>query len=285
MNIVLLKNKLAFIKQDTGLKRDTTDKYYTKPYIVEECKVQIQRHINIKTSDLIVEPSAGNGSFIKMIKELSNNYKFYDLVPENNEIIQQDFLLLDINKIIEPNKKIHVIGNPPFGRQSSLAMQFIKKSCTFADTISFILPKSFKKESYKKNFNDYFHLVYENDLPKNSFSVNGKDRDVPCVFQIWKKQKDKRTKPDKQEPKNFKFVSKTEPHDIAFRRIGFYAGRIDKQTEDKSETSHYFIKFTNNKSIIDNMKALEKIKFDFNNTVGAKSISKQEMITEFNKFL
>jgi len=289
-NILSIKNKKiskkeTTIKQDTGLKRDTTDKYYTKLDIVEDCKVQIEKHINIKKNDLIIEPSAGNGSFIKIIKELTKNHKFYDLIPENKEIIKQDFLLLDVDKVIEPYKKIHIIGNPPFGRQSSLAIQFIKKCCEFANTISFILPKSFKKDSNKAKFDKFFHLIYEKDLPENSFSVNGDDCDVPCVFQIWKKKKTERIIPDKIEPKNFKFVDKTEHHDISFRRVGVYAGKIDKETDDKSIQSHYFIKFTNNKSVNDNIKLLEKINFDFNNTVGPKSISKQELIKEFNKYI
>ena len=66
------------IKQDKGLKRDTIDKYYTKINVVEECKTEIIKYINIGENDLIIEPSAGNGSFIKIIKELSRNYKFYD---------------------------------------------------------------------------------------------------------------------------------------------------------------------------------------------------------------
>lgn len=289
-NIISIKNKKmskkdTITKQNTGLKRDTIDKYYTKLDIVENCKVQIENHINIKKNDLIIEPSAGNGSFIKIIKELTKNYKFYDLIPENKEIIKQNFLLLNIDKIIEPYKKIHIIGNPPFGRQSSLAIQFIKKCCEFANTISFILPKSFKKDSNKAKFDKFFHLIYEKDLPENSFSVNGKDCDVPCVFQIWKKKKTERIIPDKIEPKNFKFVNKTEYHDISFRRVGVYAGKIDKKMDDKSIQSHYFIKFTNNKSVNDNIKLLEKINFDFNNTVGPKSISKQELIKEFNKYI
>lgn len=276
-------NKL--IKQNTGLKRNTTDKFYTKLEIVEVCKIRIEKYINIKGNDLIIEPSAGNGSFITIIKKLSNNYKFYDLIPENKEIIKQDFLTLEIGEIIESYKKIHIIGNPPFGRQSSLAIQFIKKCCQFADTISFILPKSFKKESNKEKFGKFFHLVYEYDLPENSFIVNGNECDVPCVFQIWKKKKTERIKHDKLEPTNFKFVDKTESHDISFRRVGVYAGKIDKETSDKSIQSHYFIKFTNNKSINVNIKLLEKINFDFNNTVGPKSISKQELIKEFNKYI
>lgn len=278
-------SKETTIKQDTGLKRDTTDKYYTKLDIVEDCKVEIEKYINIKENDLIIEPSAGNGSFIKIIKELTKNHIFYDLIPENKEIKKQDFLLLDVNKIIEPYKKIHIIGNPPFGRQSSLAIQFIKKCCEFADTISFILPKSFKKDSNKAKFDKFFHLIYEKDLPENSFIVNGNNCDVPCVFQIWKKKKTERIIPNKIEPKNFKFVDKTEHPDISFRRVGVYAGKIDKNIDDKSIQSHYFIKFTNNNTVNDNIKLLEKINFDFNNTVGPKSISKQELIKEFNKYI
>ena len=71
--------------------------------------------------------------------------------------------------------KIHVIGNPPFGRQASFAIKFIKLCCEFATTISFILPKSFKKTSMQKHFSINYHLIYENDLPDNSFLVNNKD--------------------------------------------------------------------------------------------------------------
>lgn len=272
-------------KQDTGLKRDTTDKYYTKNDIVEICKKEIKKYLKIKKNDIIIEPSAGNGSFINMIKDLTNNYYFYDIIPENDKIIKQDFLTFNYTKIKVNNNKIHIIGNPPFGRQSSLAIQFIKKCCEFADSISFILPKSFKKESNKAKFDLFYHLICEIDLPENSFTVNNKDCDVPCVFQIWEKQNISRRKPEKLEPTNFKFVDKEEKHDISFRRVGVYAGNIDKNTKDKSFQSHYFIKFTNNKSVEENIKLLEKIKFDFNNTVGPKSISKQELIKEFNKYI
>ena len=86
-----MNKKNIVIIQNTGLKRDTIDKYYTNPEIVMDCKVHIQKYINIGENDLIIEPSAGNGSFIKIIKELSKNYKFYDLLPENKEIVKQDF--------------------------------------------------------------------------------------------------------------------------------------------------------------------------------------------------
>jgi len=270
-------------KQNKGLKRNTIDKYYTKPSIVEQCIELVKKYINISYDDLIIEPSAGNGSFIENIKKISTNYVFYDLEPEHDEIYKQDFLELDYKKL--KYKNIHIIGNPPFGRQSTLAIKFIKKCCLFSNSISFILPKSFKKNSMKKYFDKHYHLIYEIDLLENSFLVNGINCNVPCVFQIWQYKNEIRNKVKKLIPLNFIFVKKTENPDISFRRVGINAGIITPDFNDKSIQSHYFIKFTNNKTIDENIKKLKSITFNFNNTVGPKSISKPELIDEFNKLL
>ena len=84
---------------------------------------------------------------------------------------------------------------------------------------------------------------------------------------------------------NFKFVEKNDTPDISFRRVGVNAGTIMKDIHDKSSQSHYFIKFTTNKTIDENIEKLQSLKFNFNNTVGPKSISKPELIHEFNKLL
>lgn len=274
------------MEQTLGLNRNTADKYYTKNSVVDICINAVKKYIEINNDDLIVEPSAGNGSFIRGIKTLAtSHFRFYDLEPENDEIIKQDYLLYDSRIIKTSFHKIHIIGNPPFGRQSSLAIKFIKKSCEFCDSISFILPKSFKKDSMKKTFPLHFHLIYEIDLPEKSFLVGGIEHNVPCIFQIWQKKTTHRIVNEKLEPLHFMFVEKTESPDISFRRVGVNAGKIDTNIDDKSIQSHYFIKFTNGKSITDNVNILSTIVYDFNNTVGPKSISKQELIYKFNPLL
>ena len=94
--------------QNVGLKRDIIDKFYTKNDIVNRCIHNIEKTINISQNDLIIEPSAGNGSFISGIKSLCNNYRFYDLKPENSEIKEQDYLSLDLvqlkNTVVENGK-------------------------------------------------------------------------------------------------------------------------------------------------------------------------------------
>jgi len=273
--------------QKTGIRErhtNTKDKFYTTKETVKLCCDNIINHIKIcKNNDLCIEPSAGHGSFIKPIKKMCNNFLFYDIDPENSLIQKKDFLLTKIKPW--DKGKIHIIGNPPFGRQSSTAIKFIKKCCKFAHSISFILPKSFNKESMKKYFDLKFHLIFSQDIPKYSFTVNGNLHDVPCVFNIWVKKKVNREIPIKLKPLGFKFVKKTDSPDISFRRVGVYAGKVSKVISDKSEQSHYFLSIDNFSP--DKMKIIEKEKFNHckNNTVGPNSISKQELIKIYNNIL
>jgi hypothetical protein len=278
----------------TGLKRDTIDKFYTSITAVKECILQVSNKIQIDpTNDLIIEPSAGNGSFISEITNLCQNTLFYDIEPEQSGILKQDYLLIN-SKAITTLGKIHVIGNPPFGRQSTLAIQFIKKSAEFASSISFILPKSFKKDSMQNHFPKQFHLIYQMDLDANSFLQDGNPVDVPCIFQIWQKQEEERESIAKldADPTIFQFVKQDENPDISFRRVGVNAGAITVATsenqwlQEKSIQSHYFIKFasTDDKIKSELIKKISEIKYAEDNTVGPKSIGKQEIIREFNKF-
>ena len=63
--------------------------------------------------------------------------------------------------------------------------------------------------------------------------------------------------------------------------MGVYAGKISKDIEDKSDQSHYFIKVEQNCDLF--IIKYQNIEWEHNNTVGPKSISKQEFIREINK--
>ncbi|GAG95725.1 unnamed protein product, partial [marine sediment metagenome] len=72
---------------------------------------------------------------------------------------------------------------------------------------------------------------------------------------------------------------------ISFRRVGVYAGKVDRVTEKKSFQSHYFIKF--DEPLTDELfDKLSNINYSGkDNTVGPKSIGKQELMKEFNVLL
>jgi hypothetical protein len=267
----------------TGMKRNTLDKFYTRSSIVDMCLELVASTIVINLKDVVIEPSAGNGAFSNKLKCVYKNVKAFDIAPEKVGIKQQDYLLLDTSIFVKKGIKIHVTGNPPFGRQSSLAKKFIRKSCGYCDTVSFILPKSFKKESFMKTFPLEFHLIAMIDLPPNSFEVDGISHDVPCVFQIWRKESYPRVVKIHVLPTSYIYIKKSDitPSDenmtISIRRVGVNAGKIDLSI-DKSAQSHYFIKFNDNVAI-GNLVAMyiATVTFDFDNTVGSKSISKSEL--------
>jgi len=112
------------MNQTKGLKRNTIDKYYTKDDVVAACLEQFKTHVFVSADDFVIEPSAGNGAFINGLEALfPNKCLFYDLEPEHPDIVKQDYLTWEPN---DSKRIFHVIGNPPFGRQASLAIQFIK---------------------------------------------------------------------------------------------------------------------------------------------------------------
>jgi hypothetical protein len=171
---------------------DYTEPFYTKLEVSKKCCSIIKQFIDINfENDIIIEPSAGNGSFIPELLKMSLNCYFFDILPKHPIVFQQDYLLFNNKSDLEPQEgtgKIHVIGCPPFGRQSSTAIKFIKKSATFCDTISFILPNTFTYENMRPFLPLDFHLIYQCELEPNSFIKNNIEYSLETVFQIWKRK-------------------------------------------------------------------------------------------------
>jgi len=147
------------------------DKYYTDINIAKQCIEKTYQIIGKENITEIVEPSAGNGSFSLQLECLA-----YDIAPEGEDIIEQDYLELNL-----PYKKGRlIIGNPPFGSRMNLAQKFFKKSVEIADFIAFILPISQLNNS-STMFE--FDLVYSEDLGR----INYSDRMLHCCFNIYKR--------------------------------------------------------------------------------------------------
>ena len=68
------------------------DKFYTKPAAAQMCVDTFLNSVQVSSNDLIVEPSAGNGSFILPLERVNCTKKFIDISPEDNRVEQADFL-------------------------------------------------------------------------------------------------------------------------------------------------------------------------------------------------
>lgn len=302
--------------QDTGKYRtNTKDQFYTSPDVAKKCiqilisvlhDVALYSPVLPLSSYLWVEPSAGNGVFLNNIPDTYDKIGI-DIEPGSGagaNILKQDFLtwVPPVQKTKTNQKPVIIFGNPPFGRQSSLAKAFIAHSCKIASTstIAFILPRSFVKPSMSCAFDLHFHSIHSSDVEHNAFVLGGGDAsyDVPCVFQIWQRRSVSRIVPEKITEKGFQYVKETDPRDIVIRRVGVYAGRcfdsggvgagdINNATEYNKQT-HYFIKLDEHfvavqhvKEIVDNINA----HVFPTNTTGPRSLSKPEINEVLNTIL
>ena len=303
------KKKDAQDTQDTGKYRtNTKDQFYTSPGVAKKCiqilisvlhDAELHPRVLPLSSYLWVEPSAGQGAFLNSIPETYDKIGI-DIEPgpgpgADANILKQDFLtwVLPPQPPKTNQKPVIIFGNPPFGRQSSLAKAFIAHSCKIASTyiIAFILPRSFVKPSMSCAFESHFHCIHSSDVERNAFVLGGGDAsyDVPCVFQIWQKRSVPRILPEKIPEKGFQYVKGTDPHDIVIRRVGVYAGRCYINSHDETEynvQSHHFIKFDKKyeKNIVDIAKKINAHVFP-TNTTGPRSLSKTEINIVLNSIL
>jgi hypothetical protein len=253
------------------------DKFYTKV----DLSISLISKIDMTQFDLVVDPCCGDGSFYNNIKH--HNKLAIDILPGIENVITADFLSWDYSTIKQSSEKVLVISNPPFGKQGSLAMNFIKRSSEFSDTIAFILPVSFAKPSMKNRIPEYFHLEYEEILPEDSYLLDGENYDVKCVFQIWKKKDVKRKKIQSDVSEGFSYTKDRNLADLAIRRVGVYAGKAFTEL-DKSEQSHYFLILEDKSKINLVVEELEKVNWN-DLTVGPRSISKGELNRIINGIL
>ena len=121
-------------EQKTGLKRNLLEQFYTKPEVAKRLCSVFEEKININEHDLIIEPAAGTGNWCTHLHKY--NLLSYDIEPQGPNILEQDFLKLDLTKCFQI--PLHFVGNPPFGRQSSLAKKFIRSICSCPKTNNFI---------------------------------------------------------------------------------------------------------------------------------------------------
>ena len=228
------------------------DKYYTDVKLSKYCIEKTKEIVGESNITEYLEPSAGNGSFSLQIP----NCIAYDLEPEHESIIKQDYLELNL-----PYKKGRVvIGNPPFGDRMKLAKDFFKKSVALSDYICFILPISQLNNS-QSLFE--FDLIYSEDLGTKMYSnVN-----LHCCFNIYKRPNKGLNNRNVSKLKDVEIVrqdSKRYDSIIEDVRMCYWgngsAGKILTNSEDKYAGEY--------KIIIHNKEHFDKIKFLSSTMIG-----------------
>ena len=163
---------------------------------------------------VFIEPSAGDGSFLKILP--NDRTIAMDIEPRNSNILEQDYLdwnppleksIFEKNGVkefqVDPNfakegvlgepwfpTKYVVFGNPPFGLRGHLALKFINHSHNFnAEYVCFILPQLFESDGKgvpRKRVKG-FNLIHSEKLETNFYEPNKNELTINTIFQIWSK--------------------------------------------------------------------------------------------------
>jgi hypothetical protein len=267
------------------------DQFYTNKDIALKCYTKLTKLININDFDIHLEPSAGSGSFFNIMDETKKIG--LDIEPKTKGIHKMDFF----DYTPQQHKTYLVIGNPPFGKVSSLAVKFFNKSAEFANCIAFIIPRTFKRVSIQNKLNLNFELIYNEDLPITPCCFTPK-MTAKCCFQVWVKTETKRQKViyDKTH-KDFKFLKHgpndknnqpTPPKDGDFviKAYGANCGEIiDTKLEVLRPKSWHWLKSNIDTELLKNR--FRQLDYSMSkDTVRQDSLGQQELIflykTKFN---
>lgn len=245
------------------------DQHYTHPEVARFCLGVAQNHFDFFACQ-VVEPSAGDGSFFKI---LPTGTVAFDVEPKAAGIMTADFLSVQIESV----RPIFTIGNPPFGRQSELAVRFFNHAASFSAGIGLVLPRTFRKATVLRRIDRNFHLVHEVELPPNAFLFQGKPFNAPAVFQVWARRSDLRDLPHTQSSHpDFDFTGREEG-DFVLQRVGANAGNVHHNFALK-KSSHYFI-HTNVEGVEATMVSLRPLFARVAaNTAGKPSLARSEIV-------
>ena len=270
--------------QDTGKFRlKTLDKFYTQASVALHCISLIKSTVPSADDLQWIEPAAGSGAFLQGVDSVIA----LDLEPASDRVTAADFLTWTPPTSSE---RLLFYGNPPFGRQGSLAKAFIQRACSFEGTeaVAFILPRSFQKPSMSRAFPLRFHCLLSEELDPFSFEVNGSPYSVPCVFQIWVRRAVDRVLAVAEEPAGFAYVKQEAAHHLVIRRVGVNAGTssVVVHGQPKSVQSHYFVCLDTEFEVHAEVIAVALTAYPFpSNTTGPRSLSKGEVTAALNGIL
>jgi predicted RNA methylase len=261
------------------------DQFYTHPDVAAACMEHVYKAIG-RDFGTWLEPSAGTGAFLDLLPtpRIGLDLDERQIHPE----IKGGVNFLQWLKWTNLDTPIVTVGNPPFGRNASLALKFMNHAMRFSSHVCMILPRTFEKEAMQAKVDKRFELFETHQIASFSFLHDGKPYDVPCCFQIWSRLPDgvHRTEGDRfLTHSDFLFVEDHGVADFAFQRVGAKAGHVSKEGLKKSWKSHYFIQANRDRNVDPEKVRSILVSIDWTEvrarTAGNPSIGKAELVKAY----
>ena len=223
--------------------------FYTSRPLAFRCLEVVHARFPIASFDLVLEPSAGDGVFLDLLP--ATKRLGLDIHPAAKGILLADFLSWNPP---EPEKDILTIGNPPFGQRGQMAVAFLNRACQFSRVVAFILPRSFRKDTFLNRVDRRFHLVHQEDCDEFRRPPDDEPVRIKAVFQVWERRHQPRDlvqRPGDHEDFELRHahLSRVTPEELARLRAGFdfaipQVGSVfrPKPVQEVVAGSHWFVK-------------------------------------------
>ena len=263
------------------------DQFYTDRPLAKTLVAQVMAHVAQRPIADVkwLEPSAGDGAFLDALPATAVGM---DVDPKSARIVKADFTRWSPAQ--DTIGQWAVVGNPPFGKNASLAIAFFNRAARFAEMIAFIVPRTFEKESVHRRLDLSFDLVEQTAIHPDSFLLDGEPVAVPCVFQIWRKRADGTRRVHAapvRDHADFTYVERAQA-DFAFQRVGAAAGTVKALTaKSLAPASHHFLRVTDRSQVQAVRRRLASIDWSEvkGRSAGNPSISKTELVAHYRAHL
>ena len=179
---------------------------FTRP---EKAYEYVERIINtfpeyIQQTMHAIEPSAGSGAFLQVLKKHFSTVDALDIEPNNSEVIKQDFLTWEMTSFRNKSDVI-CCGNPPF----SIAKKFLQKCASISDHIMMILPQRYYQNIPINTLDKCWKVEYAELLPVKGDGAPFEGKEGVASALMYLRRVVNYTRPVRKKSKPHGFVIKT----------------------------------------------------------------------------
>ena len=304
------------------------ERFYTGPQAVERVvrfasEVLQRARRPLDSFEVVVEPSAGGGAFLGALRGAAPRASLlaFDLAPGAPGIAAADFLADAAVAAAVGGRPAVVVGNPPYGANSSLAVRFLNRCAELrsVEAVAFVLPLAFEKPSVQSRVRGLVlaascrlsggECVFEDResalsaAPHAGAATKGAPKRVPSCVQVWipagspvlaaLSLAPPSPRKEAQPAKGWSFVKWAGGRPPAFHlqiiRAGGGAGKAFAPGERPPAVANYFVALSDPGGAAHVQRALNECRAelaaDFLATTAVRSLAKPPLIAVLNRIV
>lgn len=209
-------------RKQARVKRLDREQFFTRPEVAAAAVDSMIAYVGKEAalSKTWLEPSAGSGVFVEALKDRGvspEKILAFDLEPHHPSVVETDFFAV----VDSLPSGLLTIGNPPYGVNSSMAVEFFNAVAKKSSSIGWLVPRFWRHPSLHLKLDPKAHWVFDKYAGVKFLSPTGEEIPaVHTVFQIWDVREEDRTSEEDWEDRGYLYRSTDEDYDLIWNTVG-----------------------------------------------------------------